>query len=239
MNQTSRRSALRLGGAGLVLAGIPALAQNDFDSRPPTFAGTHIPKPLTFDPAKLEGLSEKLITSHWQNNYIGSINALNMIEGQLAKAMADPDVHQLVYAGLKREELHRTGSVILHELYFEALGGDGQPGGGIVQALAESFGSLDTWQQEFIHTARALGGGSGWVMLSYNLHTKSLHTYWAPDHMHNATLGVPLLALDMYEHSYHMDYGTAAMKYVDAFFKNVDWEVVDRRYHRARRMAAV
>ena len=57
--------------------------------------------------------------------------------------------------------------------------------------------------------------------------------------MHNATLGVPLLALDMYEHSYHMDYGTAAMKYVDAFFKNVDWQEVDRRYARALRMAKV
>ncbi len=233
---SSRRGILIGGAAGVLMTGAPVFAQ---DTTPPAFSGTHQPKPLTFDPAKLEGLSERLITSHWQNNYIGSVNALNMIEGKLAKAMAEPDVHQLVYAGLKREELHRTGSVILHELYFEALGGGGEPGGRIVPALAEAYGSFDHWQQEFIRTARALGGGSGWVMLSYNLHTESLHTYWAPDHMHNATLGVPLLALDMYEHSYHMDYGTAAMKYVDAFFRNIDWQVVDRRYHRARRMAAV
>ncbi|MBT5240267.1 MAG: superoxide dismutase [Rhodospirillaceae bacterium] len=239
MDQASRRSVLKVGAAGLLISSAPVMAQPVADDRPPVFAGMHTPKPLTFDPAKLEGLSERLITSHWQNNYIGSVNALNMIEGRLAKAMEDPDVHQLVYAGLKREELHRTGSVILHEVYFDALGGDGEPGGNIKSALAAAWGSFETWQQEFIHTARALGGGSGWVMLSFNLHTKSLHTYWAPDHMHNATLGVPLLALDMYEHSYHMDYGTAAMKYVDAFFKNIDWQVVDRRYHRARRMAAV
>lgn len=232
----SRRSVLISGAAGVLLAGTPAYAQV---RQPPAFAGNHKPKPLHFDPAKLDGLSERLITSHWQNNYIGSVNALNMIEGKLARAMADPDGHQLVYAGLKREELHRTGSVILHELYFDALGGDGEPGGAIKTALAVAWGSFDMWQQEFIRTARALGGGSGWVMLSYNLHTKSLHTYWASDHMHNATLGVPLLALDMYEHSYHMDFGTAAMKHVDAFFKNIDWQVVDRRFHRARRMAAV
>ena len=239
MDQPSRRSLLTLGAAASFIAATPALAQEASTLRPPAFAGTHTPKPLTFDPAKLEGLSERLMTSHWQNNYVGSVKALNIIEGQLAKAMTDPDLHPLVYAGLKREELHRTGSVVLHELYFDALGGDGKPAGDIAKALALAFGSVEVWQQEFIRTASALGGGSGWVMLSYNLHTASLHTYWAPDHMHNATLGVPLLALDMYEHSYHMDYGTAAMKYVDAFFKNVDWQEVDRRYARALRMAKV
>lgn len=241
MDQPSRRTTLSAFGATALaaVAGSPAQAQDGIGSRAPVFAGGHEPTPLPFDPAKLEGLSEKLITSHWENNYIGSVNALNMIEGKLAQALADPEGHQLVYAGLKREELHRTGSVILHELYFGALGGDGQPGGEIARGLIEAWGSFDTWQQEFMRTARALGGGSGWVMLSYNLHTRSLHTYWAADHMHNATLGIPLLALDMYEHSYHMDYGTAAMKYVDAFFKNVDWEEVDRRYAKALRMAAV
>src|SRR3546814_1003425 len=75
----------------------------------------------------------------------------------------------------------------------------------------------------------SLAGGSGWCVLVYNLHTRSLHNHWAWDHMHGAIAGVPLLALDMYEHSFHMDYGTAAAKYVDAFFRNIDWEVVDRR----------
>lgn len=236
MDQSSRRRILKAGLAASLTAGMPALAQ---EARPPALAGTHTPKPLTFDPSKLVGLSERLMTSHWENNYVGSVNALNMIEARLAKAMLDPDIHQLVYAGLKREELHRTGSVILHELYFEGLGGDGKPGGEVAVGIAQAFGSVEAWQAEFMRTARALGGGSGWVMLSYNLHTESLHTYWAPDHMHNATMGVPLLALDMYEHSYHMDYGTKAMQYVDAFFKNVDWQIVDQRYARARRMAEI
>jgi Fe-Mn family superoxide dismutase len=88
---------------------------------------------------------------------------------------------------------------------------------------------------DFRRTGMSLAGGSGWCVLVYNLHTRSLHNHWAWDHMHGAIAGVPLLALDMYEHSFHMDYGTAAAKYVDAFFRNIDWEVVDRRYAAALR----
>lgn len=235
-NPLTRRTTLTAVGLGAAALTFP-LAQANAQTRAPAFAGQHKPKPLKFDPAKLDGLSEKLITSHWQNNYIGSVNALNMIEGELAAAMANPETHPLVYAGLKREELHRTDSVILHEMYFDGLGGDGAPGGDIATALSAAFGSFGAWQEEFVRVSRALGGGSGWVLLSFNFHTMSLHNYWAPDHMHNATTSIPMLALDMYEHSYHMDYGTAAARYVDAFLNNVDWEVVDRRYQRVLRMA--
>ena len=74
-----------------------------------------------------------------------------------------------------------------------------------------------------------MGGGSGWTILAYNLHTGEVHNYWSWDHMHNAPMSLPLLVLDMYEHAYHMDYGAAAAKYVDAFLQNVNWEVVNRR----------
>jgi superoxide dismutase len=90
------------------------------------------------------------------------------------------------------------------------------------------FGSYENWEAEFKRTANALSGGSGWTILAYNLHTKELHNYWASDHAHNAPFSVPLLVLNMYEHSYQMDYGAAA-KYVDAFMQNVNWEEVNRR----------
>ena len=83
-------------------------------------------------------------------------------------------------------------------------------------------------------TANALGGGSGWTILSYNLHTGEVHNYWAWDHMHNAPMGYPLLVLDMYEHAYHIDYGAAAAKYVDAFMQNVNWDEVNRRVEEMR-----
>lgn len=202
--------------------------------RPPAFAGGHLPRPLRFDPARLDGLSERLIRSHWENNYQGSVKALNMVETRLAAALADPELPPVIYGGLKREELHRTGSVVLHELYFDQLGGNGQAAGEVRSALAASHGSFEAWETEFRRTALALAGGSGWAVLSWNAHTASLHNYWAWDHTTGAVSGTPLLVLDMYEHAFHLDYGAAAAKYVDAFMRNVDWAVVDARYRSAR-----
>lgn len=231
----TRRSAIGVASAGAVGLTLAAATGNAQATPPlvPAFAGNHQPKPLRFDPARLTGLSEGLIRSHWENNYQGSVRALNTVEQRLAAAMADEEFPALIYGGLKREELHRTGSVILHEYYFDGLGGDGRPGGDIAQALAAAFGSLGAWETEFRRTAMALAGGSGWCVLAWNRETASLHNYWAWDHMHGAVTGVPLIALDMYEHSYHMDFGTAAAKYIDAFMANLDWEVVDQRYRAA------
>jgi Fe-Mn family superoxide dismutase len=118
---------------------------------------------------------------------------------------------------------------VLHEQYFANLGGDGKPGGAVHDMIKQWFGSYEQWEEEFKRTANALGGGSGWAMLSFNVYSGELHNYWAWDHMHNAPMGRPLLVLDMYEHSYHMDYGAAAARYVDAFMQNVKWEEVNRR----------
>jgi Fe-Mn family superoxide dismutase len=234
MTNLNRRNAI--GAMGMGIAGAAAIGQAKAADLPPTlppaFSGGHQPQPLKFDPAKLTGLSEKLIRSHYDNNYIGSVRTLNMIEGRLAAAMADKDLPPVVYGGLKREELHRTGSVILHELYFGALGGNGVAAGDIRTALGAAFGSHEAWEAEFRRTAMALAGGSGWCVLAFNLHTNSLHNYWAWDHMHQPAASVPLLTLDMYEHAFHMDYGTAAAKYVGAFMANLDWEEIDRRFRK-------
>jgi Fe-Mn family superoxide dismutase len=233
----TRRAALTGLGAGLALAaGGEAAADNAPAAARRAFAGGHVPVPLKFDPAKLDGLSERLIRSHWENNYGGSVKALNMIEARLAAAMADRELPAVVYGDFKREELHRSGSVVLHELYFGNLGGRGGPAGSIARALAAEFGSIELWEAEFRRTAAALAGGSGWAVLALNLHTGRLHNYWMWDHMHAPAASLPLLALDMYEHSYHMDYGAAAARYIDAFMRNVDWEEVDRRHARAARL---
>jgi Fe-Mn family superoxide dismutase len=193
------------------------------------FRGQHQPTPLPFDPAKLKGISEKLIKSHWENNYGGAVKALNAVEQRLASLLQEKDLAPYIYGDLKREELVRTGSVVLHENYFANLGGDGKPGGTVLDSLKQWFGSYEQWEAEFKRTGNALSGGSGWVILGYNQHTHEMHNYWSWDHMHNAPMSRPLLVLDMYEHAYHMDYGAAAAKYVDAFMQNVNWEVVNRR----------
>lgn len=193
------------------------------------FRGEHQPKPLPFDPTRLDGLSERLLRSHWENNYGGAVKALNAVEERLYEAMKDKDLPPYLYGDWKREELVRTGSVVLHEHYFANLGGDGKPSGSALALLKEWFSSLEAWEAEFRRTGMALAGGSGWVVLARNLSTGEVHNYWMWDHQHQPAMAVPLLVLDMYEHAYQMDYGSAAAKYVDAFFRNVNWDEVSRR----------
>lgn len=236
MKSLSRRKAMRAmiaGSAGVALAnqwdfGV-ANANEVKAETARAFAGQHQPKALPFNPAKLTGLSEKLIRSHWENNYSGAVKALNVVEQRLQDLLRDTQLPPYVYGDLKREELIRTGSVVLHEHYFANLGGDGKAGGKVLDLIKQWFGSYEQWEAEFKKTANALAGGSGWVILAYNMHTGEVHNYWSWDHTHNAPMSRPLLVLDMYEHAYHMDYGAAAAKYVDAFTQNVNWEEVNRR----------
>ena len=183
---------------------------------------TYNVRPLSCDPKKLKGLSEKLIVSHWENNYGGAVKRLNAITAQLASVdFATAPV--FVINGLKREELIATNSMILHELYFDGLGDGGAPDTALREALARDFGSQDRWRAEFVAMGKAMGGGSGWVLLTYSLRDRRLVNQWAADHTHSMAGGTPILALDMYEHSYHIDYGAAAAKYVDAFMDNINW----------------
>jgi superoxide dismutase, Fe-Mn family len=195
----------------------------------PAFQASDTLKPLPFDPAKLTGLSERLIRSHWENNYGGSVKALAVVKKRLADAMGDKDLPPYVYNTLKREHLVRTGSVVFHEYYFDNLGGDGKAGAQERQIIGQAFGSFDVWEAEFRRVGAGLGGGSGWVVLGFNLHARQLENYWMADHAHGPAATVPVLVMDMYEHSYQMDYGAAAAKYIDAFFQNVNWDRVAAR----------
>lgn len=235
MRKVSRRKAIAgLIGSAVAITGLGdtalGIGQN---AVVPAFAGRHQPKPLPFDTGKLNGISEKLIRSHWENNYTGSVKALNAVEQRLSAAYRDDTVPAYVYGGLKREELIRTGSVVLHELYFENLGGNGKADGKALSTITKWFGDYEVWEAEFKKTANALSGGSGWTMLAYNHHTAELHNYWAADHSANSPFSTPILVLDMYEHSYQMDFGAAASKYVDAFMKNVNWDEVNRRLEKS------
>ncbi len=188
---------------------------------------------LPFDPAALSRLSPALINSHHQNNYGGAVKRLNAIRRDLA-AMPFATAPGFQLNGLKREELIATNSMLLHELYFASLGGDGvtmEPAAKLM--LEASFGSVERWREEFVAMGKVLGGGSGWVLLVFQPREGTLVNQWAADHTHALAGGVPILALDMYEHAYHMDFGAAAGAYVDAFMGNIDWAVVYGRYQRA------
>ncbi|WP_395014992.1 Fe-Mn family superoxide dismutase [Dongia sp.] len=191
----------------------------------------HAVKPLAFKPPRLAGLSERLLASHYENNYGGAVRRLNAIEARLAELdWSKAPVFEI--NGLKREELIAANSMILHEVYFDGLGGSGDPSGEIAARLERDFGSVARWQAEFSAMGKALAGGSGWVLLTWSDRHGRLVNTWAADHTHGLADG---RALDMYEHAYHLDFGAKAAAYVDAFMKNVQWDRVGARYARAMR----
>jgi Fe-Mn family superoxide dismutase len=238
MEKLSRRDAMLTLGAGALVAAAGRVAAAAEDAAPqPVKAlpvGKHESVPLPFDPAKLQGISEKMITSHWQNNYGAAVKSLNKTEEQLASV--NKDTPGFLVHGLKERELLFSNSLILHEHYFANLGGNGKPGGAVATALSDAYGGLARWEELFRATGMSLSGGSGWTVLDLNFHTGQLRTYWSGNHTQALAFGQPLLVLDMYEHAYQMDYGAAAAKYVDAFFVNVNWDEVERRYQRSQRV---
>jgi Fe-Mn family superoxide dismutase len=176
-------------------------------------------------------MSERLIVSHYENNYVGAVKRLNLIEEQLAEVDYTKAAGFLIN-GVKREQLIAMNSMILHELFFDGLGEQSEPGGALREALARNFGSFERWRAEFVAMGKALGGGSGWVLLSWSPRDGKLVNQWASDHCHTLAGGTPILALDMYEHSYHMDFGAKAATYVETFMDVVRWNNVEQLFAR-------
>lgn len=204
---------------------------------PPALAGAHSVLPLPFAPGSLTGLSERLIASHHENNYGGAVRNLNRVEQELAQTT--PETPGFVIAALRERELTFRNSKALHEAYFANLGGNGKRTGSIEKAIAGAYGTTARWEQHMQATALGLGGGSGWAMLTFELDTGALRTIASANHTQVVSASVPLLVLDMYEHSYHMDFGTAVARYLDAFFANVNWDEVNARLEKALSMSAI
>ena len=226
----NRREAMLVGGtlAATSMLNAKELKANSSKELKSSYGTKHEIKPLNFDPKTLRGISEKVIVSHHDNNYAGAVKKLNLIQKQIA-AMPK-GAHPIELGALKKEELIALNSKLLHELYFDNLGGDAKITAAMQTILTQSFGSVQAWQDDFIKTAKSLSGGSGWVMLSYVPQAQVLINQIAGDHTDSVATGIPLLVMDMYEHSYHMDYGVKAGKYINAFMQNVDWKVVSQRW---------
>jgi Fe-Mn family superoxide dismutase len=232
-NGVERRNFIRnvglLAGAAATatLVEKPALAQTAFQtgSKPMIYQA----KPFSLDPKSIKGISERVLVSHYENNYVGAVKRLTAINAQLAE-LEFTKAPTFVINGLKREELIAMNSMILHEVYFDNLGGGGAPSGALVEAIKRDFGSLERWRAEFSAMGKAEGGGSGWVILSYSPRDKRLVNQWAADHTTTIAGGRPVLVLDMYEHAYHMDYGAAAARYVDVFMEAIRWDNAVKLY---------
>jgi Fe-Mn family superoxide dismutase len=186
--------------------------------------------PLFCRPWTLNGISPRLIESHYENNYGAALNRLNAVTRELETLDIRTSPAQVI-SRLNRERTALLNSTLLHELYFASLGGDGRKvGDAIAEALARDFGSVDRWRREFIALAEALAGESGWILLTYVPRDGRLLNQSAFEHAQSIAGGIPVLALDMYEHAYHIEFGANTTAYVAAFMRNIDWGAVEKRH---------
>jgi Fe-Mn family superoxide dismutase len=205
-------------------------------SFPKALVGNHSVVPLPFAPGALNGLSERMVSSHHENNYGGAVKNLNRVEQELSQMTLETP--PFVVAALRERELTYRNSKTLHEAYFGNLGGNGKRSGAIEGAIAESYETTARWEQHMRATGMGLGGGSGWAILAFELTTGALRTVSSGNHTQVLATSVPLLVMDLYEHSYQIDFGAGVARYIDAFFANVNWDEVNRRLEAAIRASA-
>ncbi|MFP1131209.1 superoxide dismutase [Asticcacaulis sp. W401b] len=221
--QVDRRTVFGLGMGAVATAAVATAAGQTSAQTVASAAKVLEPQPLPFDPKAIAGLSEKILTSHHANNYTGAVKRLNAIEAEITK-LDLKSAPVFAVNGLKREELIALNSAVLHEIYFRSIGpANRTPGAALADQIETDFGSHARWALEFSAMGKALGGGSGWVLLTWSPRFGRLVNTRAADHTMTAADGQVLLALDMYEHAYQMDYGAKAAAYVDAYMATVDW----------------
>ncbi len=180
---------------------------------------------------ELDGISHRQIAEHHDVLYKGYVNKVNEIEGKLAEAnLAEANATYSAVRELKREEVFATNGVRLHEAYFQAMSGStGACSGASLDLIKADFGSYEKWEAEF----KALGlSARGWVVLAYDWTDDKLHNYLSDIHSDGVWDCSTVLILDVYEHAYFIDYGTARRAYIEAFFKNIDWSAVNARVER-------
>jgi Fe-Mn family superoxide dismutase len=189
--------------------------------------------PLFCRPWTLLGITPRLIESHYENNYGGAFTRLNAISEEF-EALDPATTPPHVIRRVKQEEAAVLNSLALHEVYFASLGGDGRAvPEAMASALAHDFGSVDRWRREFVALANSLDGGPGWVLLSWQPRAGRLVNQCISDGSQAIAGAITLLALDMYEHAYHLDFGANAVAYVATFMRNIDWRAVQGRYEDA------
>ena len=185
----------------------------------------------TFDLKNLKGLSDKQMEPHRDKLYVGYVNKLNEIEK--AQRLADFTKANGTYAEireLKVEEIFATNGVFLHEGYFANLehGKGGTPTGELLDAIKKEWGSFEKWKEEFVACGKA---ARGWVVLAFNWNDMRLHNYVCDRHDQGGVWNCnTILILDVYEHAYMIDYSTDRAAYINAFFENLNWDIIATRH---------
>lgn len=183
-----------------------------------------------FNLPELVRLSAKQIEVHLKL-YAGYVKNVNAINAKLAEYMTDGTAHALAIAELSRRFGFEFNGMRLHELYFEALGGNGEVTDSLLKtALTAQYGSVENWLAEF--KAMGVMRGIGWVLLTYDEKGQTFHNVWVSDHElgHLADTKI-IVAMDVWEHAFMVDYMPAQRAdYINVFFANLRWEVINARF---------
>jgi Fe-Mn family superoxide dismutase len=193
----------------------------------------HKVKPLPFAYNALEGISEQQLKFHHDTHYIAYVNNRNKIEEQLDEMRKKGDFPNI--RGLKLNESHNASGMILHEVYWDTLGGKGgDPKGKFAEKMKQDFGSIENWKKEFMAIANT---ARGWILLCFDLSDNRLHNYSVDFHDQGAVWGaIPIMALDLWEHAHYTDYGPNKAKYFEAFFKNINWEKISENFEKISKL---
>lgn len=194
-------------------------------------------KPLSYSADALKGISQKTIEIHHGKLYKGYVDKTNEISDKLGELRKSGKVEgNQVYSelrGLKLGETFARNGMYLHENYFSILGGDGVPKGEIMDAIVEKFGSMEDFFKYFSACGMA---ARGWAILCWDMHEKRLMQYNCDAQNHGGVWGcIPIIALDVYEHSYFIDTGSDRATYIKAFFDNLNWDKINELYQKAKK----
>lgn len=187
-------------------------------------------KDLPFGKDALKGISAKTNEIHHDKLYAGYVNKRNEIEEALLTAdRAKTAATYSPYRALKLEETFNADGQILHELYFDTLGGDGKPiDGPFIRKVRSNFGSWEAFTEDAVACAMA---ARGWMITAWDPSDGKIHNYLADAHNHGGVWGsVPLWTIDCYEHAYFIDYGSDRKTYIQAVLQNVNWDAVNARF---------
>lgn len=188
--------------------------------------------PLSLPYSQLTGISAKTLEIHHDKLYVGYVNKRNEIEESLTKAdRGTANGTYSAFGELKRQESFAADAMILHEAYFNVLGGDGAAAGELVAQIEKDFGSFDAWVTDF----KACGlVARGWVVLAYDLNDGRLHNYVCDAHNQGGIWGaIPVIVLDTYEHAYMIDFGADRKSYIEAYMAQLNWSEANRVFNKA------
>lgn len=197
-----------------------------------------LPKPTTtvperfkarsFDLSTVQGISANQLDQH-QKLYQGYVKKRNEIAHSL-QTVDRKDSAGVTYSpfrSLKVAETFALNGSILHELYFEALATGTKPGKKTLQLIKENFGSLEAFKKDLLETA---GCSRGWAIMCFNIDDGKVYNYLLDAHNETVPmLALPLLIVDVYEHAYLIDFGINRAQYLDTLWKNINWDVVEKR----------